>query len=298
MINVRVPATTANIGPGFDSFGIALTKYNSINIDKCERGLFITNSNNNEYVPSGENNLIYKAVTRVFDEVGYERCGLRINQNSEIPMTRGLGSSSACIVGGLLAGNALSGRKLPMQRIFELATQMEGHPDNVCPALFGGFCVCIQDGDKLIKKSIKVLSDIKFVAFIPDYYMVTKKSRGLLPPKIDLSDASYNISHAAMVALAFTTGDFSNFDVFCKDKLHQKRRSRVIEDMDRVFEISQNNGSLGMYLSDSGPTIVSVVDKENTVFTDKMREQFDKFGIKRSIVPLEVDNVGAVLWET
>ena len=145
MTEVRVPATSANMGAGFDTMGIALGIYNNISVCETENGLKIYNRNTSEYIPTNENNLIYKAVMRVFDEVGYSARGLRIVQDSSIPMTRGLGSSSACIVGGLLSANAISGHKLPYEKLLELAVEMEGHPDNVTPALYGGFCTSVFD---------------------------------------------------------------------------------------------------------------------------------------------------------
>ena len=212
-------------------------------------------------------------------------------------MTRGLGSSSACIIGGMLAANALTGRQLDMQRIFELATEFEGHPDNVCAALYGGFCLSCIDGDKLIRKTLRVSQELEFVAMVPKYFTVTKKSRGLLPTAVSMEDAAYNISHATGFALSLATGDFKNLDIYCNDRIHQQYRKSVVSDMDRVFEISKACGSLAAYLSGSGPTIIAIVDKGNRDFVGKVMKALEQENIQRKCMRLTVDNVGAVLRE-
>ena len=155
MIRVKVPATSANMGAGFDCMGIALSLYNIIDIDILESGLQIIDDF--PKVSHNENNLIYRAMKEVFDRVGYTPSGIRIRQKSQIPATRGLGSSSACIIGGMIGANILSGRKLSYREILDMAAAMEGHPDNVTPALFGGLCVSAKDGDSIIYKSIKLI---------------------------------------------------------------------------------------------------------------------------------------------
>ena len=294
MIEVRVPASSANLGPGFDSFGIALSLYNTIRVKETEKGLYITNSDTLEFVPTNTNNLIYRAVLRVFDEVGYTMRGLMINQNSDIPMTRGLGSSSACIVGGLIAGNILSGRHLTSQRLFELATEIEGHPDNVAPALFGGFCISCRDEQRLIRQTIRLKSDIKFVAMVPKYFVSTKKSRGLIPKEVPIENAAFNISHASSIVYAFATGNYDGLSVFCKDRLHQPYRAEVVLDMDEIIKKSMENGAYCAYLSGSGPTVVAMVSSDNGSFVNKMNEAFKSLGIERSCIELTCDNVGAV----
>lgn len=297
MVEVRVPASSANIGPGFDSFGIALSLYNTIRVSETEKGLQIIRSRNDDYIPTDKNNLIYRSVMRVFDEVGYKKKGLKISQKSEIPMTRGLGSSSSCIVGGLIAGNIISGRQLNTERILELASELEGHPDNAAPALFGGFCVsCIDDG-KIYRKTVRSAGNIKFAAMIPGYFVPTKKSRTQLPKEIPIKDASYNISHAAMLALAFATGDFNNIDVFVHDKLHQPYRITMIDHMEEIFAKSKEMGALASYLSGSGPTIVAVINGNDNQFTNSMQQYFQERKIDRRCVELTVDNVGAVAVE-
>lgn len=294
MTEVRVPATTANVGSGFDCFGIALSLYNSIRVSETENGLFIKNHNASEYISRDENNLIYRSVIRAFDEVGYKKRGLKISQKSEIPMTRGLGSSSACIIGGLMAGNIISGRKLDTQRIFELANEIEGHPDNVAPALFGGFCISCADNSGLYRQTIRIPHGIKFAAMIPHYYVATKKSRKLLPDKVSLKDASFNIAHAASFVYAMSTGDFENLGIYTQDRLHQKYREETVPDMKFVFEKSMENGAKAVFLSGSGPSVIAVLNEKDAAFKDKMLKCFKENDIRRNCIELYADNVGVV----
>ena len=297
MVEVRVPASSANIGPGYDSFGIALTLYNSIRVSETDSGLYIRNLNPEGYIPLNEKNLVYRAIIRAFDEVGHSARGLKISQKSDIPMTRGLGSSSACIVGGLVAGNIISGRKLTSQRIFELANELEGHPDNVAPALFGGFCISCNDDDKLYRQTIRVSNKIKFVAMVPKYYVVTRKSRGLIPDLISTKDAAYNLSHAAGIAVSFATGDYKNLSVYCKDRIHQQYRKTVVDDLEDIIEKSLSYGALGAYLSGSGPTVIAIINGDDNDFVNKITNYFSDKQIKRDVVLLSCDNAGTVAVE-
>lgn len=295
MIRVRVPATSANMGAGFDTLGIALGLYNYISVEETAQGVQIINKNAGGYIPDGENNLIYRAMQRVFREVGHARQGLKIIQNSQIPMTRGLGSSSACIIGGMLAANVLSGRKLEYADILDLAVEMEGHPDNAAPALYGGFCISAVTGGKTACKSIKVDSKMKYAVMVPDFFVATKKSRGTLPQRVPIKDAAFNISHAALFTAAMMTGDIGLLRTGVMDRLHQQYRKAYIEDMDTIFEKSYEFGAKATYLSGSGPTILSILDGGYQEFSNKMRQFFAGSAQAWSCRILPVDNIGAVV---
>ena len=231
----------------------------------------------------------------LFDHVGYKPKGYRIAQNSEIPMTRGLGSSSACIIGGMLAANIISGRTLSYDEIIHLAAKMEGHPDNVGPALFGGFCVSLTDGERTIIKSTKLKSHIKFAVIIPDFFVATKKSRGVLPSKVDFRDAVYNVGHASMFQAAMLSGDMEALEMGVKDKLHQQYRKNYVDGMEDIFEKTYSLGSHATYLSGSGPTILSVLDGDYDKFSRGMKEYFRENSLEWKCMILPIDNVGAVV---
>lgn len=295
MVEVRVPATSANMGAGFDTMGIALGMYNIIKVKEIDSGLKIVNLNSKEYIPDNETNLIYRSLVRAFDEVGYAKRGIKIVQNSRIPVTRGLGSSSACIVGGLLAGNAISGHKLPYEKILELAVEMEGHPDNAVPAMYGGFCVSVWDGGKTYFRSFKLPSKFRYAVMIPDFFVATKKSRGLLPENVTLADAAHNISRAVWLASSLASGNFDNIRLGVDDRLHQPYRKNYIDGMDEIFEETYKHGAKATFLSGSGPTILSVIDGEFHNFKESMAAYFKEREHRWKCRIIEIDNVGSVV---
>lgn len=297
MIRVKVPATSANMGAGFDSMGIALGMYNTLEISETAQGLEVICTNVRDYIPKDKSNLVYRSMRKVFEAVGYREKGLKIVQNSQIPVTRGLGSSSACIIGGMLAANILSGRKLTYPEILDLAVQIEGHPDNVTPALYGGFCVAAMDGQKTAFHSTKIKPGLKFAVMIPNFFVATKKSRGSLPDMVAHKDAAFNVSRAALFAVSMVSGDFGNLRTGVQDRLHQPYRKGYIDGMDEIFEKTYSLGAKATYLSGSGPTILSVLDGNVRSFREGMQAFFRESSRKWSCCVLSVDNVGAVVRE-
>ena len=296
MIEVRVPATSANMGAGFDTLGIALNLYNTVRIWETGGGLQIITRNSGGYVASGKDNLIYKAMQQVFDAAGYTPQGLKIEQQSQIPMTRGLGSSSACIISGMLAANVLAGRPFSYGEILDMAAGMEGHPDNVAPALFGGFCISSMEKGKTTCQSVKVGQKLKFAVMIPDFFVATKKSRGALPETVDFRDAVFNVSHAATLVAALLTGNMDALSVGVRDKLHQQYRKNYIDGMDEIFDKSYCLGAKGTYLSGSGPTILSILREQDAArFSDEMNRFLGGFQEPWKCRILSIDNVGAIL---
>ena len=293
-VEVKVPATSANMGAGFDTLGVALNLYNKITVEEIDKGLKIQTLNKG-YVPRDERNLIYRAIMTLFDYVGYTPKGLKITQNSEIPMTRGLGSSSACIVGGMLCANVISGRKLNYGEIVNLASRMEGHPDNVGPAMYGGFCVSLIEDDKTIVKSIKVNPNIRFALMIPNYFVSTRQSREALPDYVSFNDAVYNISHASILQAAFVSGDTKCLKYGVRDKLHQPYRKGIVEGIDEIFNTSYELGSCATYLSGSGPTISSILDGGYDDFKRGMKSYFSEKSLEWDCKIVEINNVGSIL---
>lgn len=292
MIRVKVPATSANMGAGFDSLGVALGLHNIIEITKTDEGLKIIDFNSP--APRNENNLIWRAMKRVFDEAGYEPGGLKIVHKSNIPMTRGLGSSSACIVGGMMGANSLMGKPFSSKQILDMAAEMEGHPDNVTPALFGGMCVSVKDGLKVEFKSIKLNNSLKFAVMIPDFFVATRKSRGVLPEVYKKEDAVFNISRAALMVAAMSTGDYSLLRTASEDRMHQPYRKAYIDGMEEIFKKTYEFGAKATYLSGSGPTILSLIDNEAQDFSKNMTSFFEENNHKSKCRILSVDNVGTV----
>lgn len=258
MYKIVVPATSANLGPGFDSIGVALDLYNVIEVEETTSGLHI--KTNLMKVPTDENNLIYRSMKAVFNKVGYKEKGLRIIQTTEIPITRGLGSSSACIVGGILAANQIIGNKLTLEEMAVLAAKLEGHPDNTTAALMGGLVVSAFEGDELRYVKLDLPENLRFAAFIPNFTLPTIKARMVLPEKVDHRDAVFNSGRAALLIASLVTGNLKNLSWAFQDRLHQPYRKQFIPDMDRIFDISMKKGAQGCYLSGAGPTLIAVLD--------------------------------------
>lgn len=297
MIRIRVPASSANMGAGFDTLGIALNLYSVLEVSETESGLKIITNTSGGTVHNDESNLVYRAMKRVFEEVGYRPSGIYINQNSQIPMTRGLGSSSACIIGGMLGANVISGRKLSYNEVLGLATEMEGHPDNVGPALYGGLCISARTGGAVAVKSTKLQNNLKFAVMIPDFFVATRKSRGALPEFVSMSDAAANISSALMFYYSLTSGDFSQLRYGVRDKLHQPYRKRYVDGFDDIVNKTYEAGSLATYLSGSGPTVMAIIDGDGAEFATEMEKYFRDNSHKWKCTVLECDNVGAVVSE-
>lgn len=295
---VKVPATSANIGPGFDSMGLALSLYNYIIAEETDSGLEIEIlDDTREFLATDERNLIYRSMMRVFSEVGYTPKGIKLTLENNVPVTRGLGSSSAGIIGGLLAGNSISGNKLSKEDILKIAAELEGHPDNVTPALLGGFTVNIMHKKEVKFVKTEIRDDLKFAALIPDFYLQTKKSRNILPAAVSHRDAVYNTGRSALLTASLMSGKYENIRTAVGDKLHQRYRKRLIPYMDELFNLCYAKGALGVYLSGAGPTIIAIINADNTAFCESIKPVLDKKMKNWSIHLLNADNQGAVVTE-
>lgn len=295
MIKITVPATSANVGAGFDALGLAVSMHNVFTFEESNR-INIT-SVDGTHVPAGSNNLVYRSARAVYDQLGEPLKGLKITQRNDIPMARGLGSSSACIVAGILGANALLGDRLTKRQMLTLATAIEGHPDNVAPAMLGGFVTSVYDEGQVYSVKKNIDPELAFAAFVPDFRLLTAKARAALPQMVSHKDAVYNLSRAALATAAFCDGDYDLLGVATKDVLHQQYRLPLIEGGDETVELAQDLGALAVYISGAGPTIMAVVHKEDSEFFDravKALPQNDKlrhFTVHR----LLADNVGATI---
>ena len=296
MITVRVPATSANIGSGFDSCGLALSLYNTAAFEEYD-GVDITAADGT-FVPSTPGNLIYRTAREVYALCGRPFKGLRLVQTNPIPMARGLGSSSACIAAGILGANALLGDVLSREDILTLATKIEGHPDNVAPALLGGFVVSAYDEGRVYSLKKTIASSIVFAAFIPDFKLLTEKARAVLPKTVAHKDAVYNLSRAALLATAFCEERYDFLPAATKDSLHQQYRLPLIEGGEAVFALADGLGALATFISGAGPTILSVVRTADAdVFFERAQRalQSDEELAHFSLHRFAADNEGAKL---
>lgn len=225
MVTVTVPATSANVGAGFDSLGLAVSMHNVFTFEESDR--IQISSVDGTHVPAGSNNLVYRSARVVYDQLGIPLKGLRITQRNDIPMARGLGSSSACIVAGIMGANALLGDKLTERQMLTLATAIEGHPDNVAPAMLGGFVTSVIDEGQVYSVKKDIDPELAFAAFVPDFRLLTSKARAALPAMVSHKDAVYNLSRAALATAAFCEGNYALLGVATKDVLHQNTACRL-----------------------------------------------------------------------
>ena len=294
-IKVSVPATSANIGSGFDALGLAVTLYNTVTFEESDH-LDISAADGTR-IPRGETNLVYRSAKGLFDKVGKTMPPLKLVQTNAIPMARGLGSSSACIIAGLLGANRMLGDVLNTQELLTLATSIEGHPDNVAPAMLGGFVTSVYDEGQVYSVKKNIDEQLAFAAFVPDFRLLTSKARAALPDMVSHKDAVYNLSRAALATAAFCDGDYSLLGVATKDSLHQKYRLPLIDGGDEMFELAQDLGALAVYISGAGPTIMAVVPRDDQEFFARAQEALPQSEKLKhfTVYRLLPDNTGATV---
>lgn len=262
MIEVTVPATTANIGPGFDCLGMALNLYTNVTFEETEKDLMIEGCQP-EY--QNEDNLIYQSMLGIFKRAGYKHKGIKITINSDIPISRGLGSSAACILAGIMGANEMADAQLTKQQILKIATRIEGHPDNVTPALFGGMIVSVYDNDEVYFSRIPLNDSVDFYALIPDFTLSTSEARSVLPKQIPFNDATFNVGRVALMVASFFNGNLDLLNVSIKDRLHQKYRGALIHEYETIMEKLDDLQIKGAFLSGAGPTIIAIVNKNDNM---------------------------------
>lgn len=289
-VRVRVPATSANIGPGFDVAGLALTLYNNFVFGLTDGGLEITGCPE-EF--RGEDNLTYQAFKKAASYCGLEFKGVSIECSGDVPHTRGLGSSSTCIVAGIVGAFAFMGMSEARQEILDLATSIEGHPDNVAPAIFGGLTVSVMYSDKVLTLNIPVKHDYRYVALIPPFTLSTELSRKVLPQNVSRQDAIANVSHFALTVASLINGYDEGLKLGFKDRLHQPYRGHLIKGYDEIIAVLDADPKvLGAYLSGAGPTIMAVIDASDIMGVVRIKEELGSLLDGWTVMKLELDGKG------
>lgn len=270
MIKIQIPATSANLGSGFDSLGVALNMYNYVWMEEADD--IDISSNDGIAVPQDETNLIYWSAERLYQECGKSLPGLRIVQENNIPMTRGLGSSSACIAAGLIGANRFLGSPLSQHDLVNLACKIEGHPDNTTPALLGGLVTAAMENGRVYSVSVPVAKNIRFGVFIPPFELKTEVARNALPNEYSRENAVYNLSRSSLMTAALFSGSLENLRVAVQDSIHQPFRKKFISGVDTVFRMSYELGSYGTYISGAGPSIIAIID-------DTLEDTFNRYAL-------------------
>lgn len=270
-IEVAAPATTANLGPGFDCLGMALDLWNRVEVlpalDRDDGGALVEVSGEGVAelaVDSG--NLTYRAMEFLFGEADLELPPLRLRCHNVIPLSRGLGSSAAAIAGGLAAANALCGGRFGDKELLEMAATIEGHPDNVAAAVLGGLQLVVSDGPQLYTAPIPVPEELRAVLFIPEMRIATADARAVLPKEVSVADAVFNMGRAALLVAGMGLNRPEYLEVATQDRLHQPYRQPLFPAIKVIFAAARAAGALGVFLSGSGSTVLALTKgREMTV---------------------------------
>ena len=280
---VNIPATSANMGPGLDCLGIALDVWNTVQVFDGNASVDV-NGYGEGVLPRDETNLVYKGFAEFFRVINKPAPAVKIVCDNNIKLARGMGSSSAALVGGLYAANSYAGNLKSDNEILNIAAAWEGHPDNVAPAIFGGMQICLYDDQELIVSQVKVPDDLTAVLFIPEQPMPTVEARKLLSSEISRADAIYNISRSALLVQAFTTGDMSKLRYATQDKLHQPARQKLFFPLNNIIRAAMDAGAFGAFLSGAGSAILAFCKGREYTVGYEMADAAMKSGISGDIL--------------
>ncbi len=287
-VTIRVPATTANLGPGFDAFGCALNLYTDVTFEETDSGLQITGC---DEAYTGPDNLAYMSYCAVLESLNEEIRGVNIHVDAHIPICRGLGSSAALLVAGAMGANVLRGNRLSTQGLLNITNAMEGHPDNLAPAFYGGLTASMVDNGLPVVVNFPLHPQWEFLALVPDFNLSTSLARSVLPQQISRADAIYNIAHGALVLKALELGDGKLLRSAMQDKIHQDYRKKMIGDYDKIEALVRTTGA-AFCLSGAGPTLLCITREK--ALRKKLAEKIPEITTGNwEILPLHVEFQGA-----
>ncbi len=296
-VYLRVPATSANCGPGFDVLGLAVNLYNEACYEITpQRGFQLeVEGEGAEYLKPFGRNLAFSSFFRVWNQVtGGERIGLKIKMLNRIPMSRGLGSSSSAIVAGVHAANVLSGNTLSEDELLGIATELEGHPDNVAPALYGGFTISYMDAGKAHSLRCLPAKPLKFIAVVPDRRLATSLARQAIPATVPHHDAVFNSSRSSLLVGSLLTGRYEYLSHALEDKLHQPYRAHLIPGLYEAWEAARAAGAYNGIISGAGSTIMAYADPEadHAAIAEAMKAALNGVGESCCYHILDLDTEG------
>ncbi len=294
---VRAPASSANLGPGFDSLGLSVPLFTTLRVTPQDKTEVVPLGPELEGTPADESNYVYKAMLLSAKRLGVTLPPARIEIKTEVPLARGLGSSAAALVGGIVAANELLGRPLDNETLLDIAAREEGHPDNVAPALFGGIVVATLD--KLGTHYIRLdpPANLGVTVLIPDFELSTSKARAVLPKEYSRADAVHALSHAALLASALSVGRLDLLQHAMQDYIHQIWRAPLVPGLSDILESAHKYGALGAALSGAGPTVLCFHDtrQPTTELHTYLNLVMKKNGLTGRVLDLPIDTAGTVI---
>jgi homoserine kinase len=289
-VTIRVPATTSNLGPGFDTLGLALRLHNQISIRETDEPV-IERTDTAKADPAAVV-ITREAATAFFARSKIKPHGALVEVKGEVPAGAGLGSSVTVRLGVVYGLNEINGRPLSDHAMLDLVSGLEGHPDNCAPALFGGFVVAGFVSGSVHYRRFNVPATLKFVLCVPDFPMPTEKARALLPRAVPLRYAVENLNRVALITSIFATGDYSLLRGLFDDKLHQPYRKKLIPMLDDVIGAGVAAGALGGWLSGSGSAIMCLTEQKEKAVAEAMVAVFARQRIRCETYVLAADNDG------
>jgi homoserine kinase len=293
-IIVRVPATTSNLGPGFDALGLAVRIHNEVTLEPGEPFALVIEGEGAQSLPRDQTNVMIDAFERGCRAAGIAPPPARWRCRHAIPTARGLGSSAAAIVAGLTAADAVSGGALGRDRVLAMTTEIEGHPDNAAPAVFGGLQSSVLTNGRVSRITVPMSNPPQLALFVPDFELATRDARAVLPDSLTRAEAVHNISRTALLVAALATGDASVLDEATRDVLHQPARTKLFPAMPVIFDAARAAGATGVWLSGAGSTLAAFASEALAArVADEMKRAAASRGVTGRAVVTQVDRDGA-----
>jgi homoserine kinase len=292
-VRVRVPASSANLGPGFDALALALALHNEVELEESDRISVAVDGEGAGRLDGGAENVVARGARMAFEAAGRPFRGATIRCVNRIPLGRGLGSSAAAWVGGLVAANSVLGAPLDGDALLTLASKAEGHPDNVAAALLGGLTVSCATENRVVAVALQVPAEIGWVVLVPEAESSTREARAVLPDSIPRTDAVFNVQRVSLLLAALGAGRAELLGLAMHDRLHEPYRLRLFPWMTRVEAAARDAGALGCALSGAGPSILAAVEGSSDGVARAMEAALHAAGGRGRALPLAVDTIGA-----
>lgn len=291
MLKLKIPATSANIGPGFDCLGVALNIFLELTIEESDTKQFIWEDKSN--IVENKNNLIIDTIETILKNNNSKKCYKITVINNDIPISRGLGSSAAAIVAGVYCANFLLDNKYSNNELIKIASNIEGHPDNIVPSIKGGLQISKKINNEYIIDQINFPKDLTFCILVPDFKLSTKKARKALPKKYKKEDVLFTLSNLGMLINAFNNNNLKNIKYLLEDKIHQPYRIDLIKDGKKLFKKMDSLNTYGKFISGAGPTLICLIKDEDIL--DKLNEYTNSLDTKWKIYKSSINNQGIKL---
>ncbi len=293
LIEVRVPASTSNLGPGFDTVGLAVQLYNTFIFKPSDDLLITIEGHGAEEIETGPDNRTYRSFAAVFDSFGADVSPVHIHHHNDIPLARGLGGSATAVLAGVMAAYAFLGEKPSMDEILAQSTKIENHPDNLTPSLVGGLTVSIMKPGRIVYLKVPVSPQLVSVVYIPDVPMLTGQARQVLPKQVPLNDVVFNLQALAMFVAAMATGSLDKLAMAMEDRLHQPYRVSLLPGMKSLFKAALDAGACGVALSGAGSGIFALVAGNADEVAQAMTEVGGAYGLGGYSLVLPIQREGA-----